>query len=62
MDANTGSIAIDFDMVFAFKTLPMWWKAVGPANTPMPFTTRQFRTRSHPTKEYNEYNGAPLLR
>ncbi len=53
--------ATDFDMVFAFKTLPMWWKAMGPAHQPMPFATRQYRRGSAPEpKRFNEYTGAPL--
>jgi hypothetical protein len=59
-DPGTGSIATDYDMVFAFKTLPMWWKAMGPADLPLPFTTRQIRRNALPPKEFNEYTGAPL--
>ena len=59
-DPNTGSVATDYDMVFAFKTLPMWWKAVGPKDTPMPFAVRSLRHGTESPTQYNEYNGAPL--
>jgi hypothetical protein len=59
-DLNTGSVATDYDMVFAFKTLPMWWKATGPKNLPMPFTLRELRYGSPEPKRFNEYTGAPL--
>ena len=61
MDANTGSIATDFDMVFAFKTLPTWWEAMGPVGQPKPFTMRQYRLGAAPgPMKFNEYTGAPL--
>jgi hypothetical protein len=59
-DPGTGSVATDYDMVFAFKTLPAWWKAMGPAGQPVPFTLRQIRRGSSAPKEFNEYTGAPL--
>jgi hypothetical protein len=59
-DPNTGSVATDYDMVFAFKTLPMWWKAMGPAGQPMPFTLRQLRHGAQEPQYFNEYTGAPL--
>ncbi len=59
-DPNTGSVAADYDMVFAFKTLPMWWKATGPANAAMPFTLRQLRHGTPEPRRFNEYTGAPL--
>jgi hypothetical protein len=59
-DPGTGSIAADYDMVFVFKTLPMWWKAMGPAGQPMPFTDRLIRHGSPEPKRFNEYTGAPL--
>ncbi len=59
-DAGTGSVAADYDMVFAFKTLPMWWKATGPANLPMPFTERLVHLGSLTPKRFNDYSGAPL--
>ncbi len=61
-DPNTGSIATDFDMVFAFKSLPMWWKASGPAGQPPLFATRPFHAKTGSPKLYNEYSGAPLAR
>lgn len=57
---DAGSVATDFDMVFAFKTLPMWWKATGPAGQPAPFATRQLRHGTADPKQFNEYTGAPL--
>ena len=61
MDANTGSIATDFDMVFAFKSLPRWWEAMGPVGQPRPFTMLQYRLGAKPGPiKFNEYNGAPL--
>lgn len=59
-DPGTGSVATDYDMVFAFKTLPMWWKAVGPKDTPMPFAVRSLRHGGESPAQYNECNGAPL--
>jgi len=59
-DPDSGSVATDYDMVFAFKTLPMWWKAVGPKDTPMPFAVRSLRHGADAPVRYNEYNGAPL--
>ncbi len=59
-DPKSGSIATDYDMVFAFKTLPMWWKATGPVNLEMPFTTRSIQRGSPAPKRFNEYTGAPL--
>jgi hypothetical protein len=60
LDPDTGSVAADYDMVFAFKTLPMWWKAMGPAGQPMPFTDRMLRHGVPLPKQFNEYTGAPL--
>ena len=54
MDA--GSFATDFDEVFSFKSLKLWWAAVGPANQPMPLLLRLPGNG----KRYNLYNGAPL--
>ncbi|MDD5271828.1 MAG: hypothetical protein PHU14_03825 [Methylovulum sp.] len=58
-DPDTGSIATDYDMVFAFKSLPLWWKAVGPANLPMPFTLFQLKSSAQDVI-FNQYTGAPL--
>ena len=53
---NAGSVAADFDEVLSFKSLPLWWAAVGPANQPMPMLLR------NPTsgRRFNQYTGAPL--
>ncbi len=59
-DPSTDSIATDFDMVFAFKTLPMWWRATGPAEQPPLFAIRPFHKRVAEPKRFNEYSGAPL--
>ena len=55
---DPGSIATDFDMVFAFKSLPLWWAAVGPANQPAPTLLRLPRAQ----RRHNLYTGAPLPR
>ena len=57
---DPGSVATDFDMVFAFKTLPMWWRATGPAGQPAPFAMRQLRNQAAQPQLFNEYTGAPL--
>ncbi len=54
MDA--GSIATDFDEVFSFKSLALWWAAVSPPTSP----TQQFMTLLPHETRFNEYNGAPL--
>ena len=59
-DADAGAVATDYDMVFAFKTLPMWWKATGGKDEAMPFTLRTLRHGTESPVYYNEYNGAPL--
>jgi hypothetical protein len=59
-DPDTGSVATDYDMVFAFKTLPIWWKAMNPTEAAMPFAMRQLRHGAAEPKQFNEYNGAPL--
>jgi hypothetical protein len=53
---NPGSLATDFDEVFSFKTLPMWWRATNPGlaralATPMP---------DEAPLRFNQYTGAPL--
>jgi hypothetical protein len=57
---DPGSVATDFDMVFAFKSLPMWWRATGPAGQPAPFAMRQLRNGAAQPQLFNEYTGAPL--
>jgi hypothetical protein len=59
-DAETGSVAADYDMVFTFKSLPMWWKATGPKDAPMPFAVRTLRHGAETPAQFNEYSGAPL--
>ena len=59
--SSTDSVATDYDMVFAFKSLPMWWKATGPAETPMPFAVRSLRHGTPTPAHFNEYSGAPLI-
>jgi len=54
MDA--GSFATDFDEVFSFKSLKLWWQAVGPANQGLPLLTRLPING----QRYNLYTGAPL--
>jgi len=53
-DPNTGSVATDYDMVFAFKTLPAWWAATGPTPAMVPFGLLPLRNG------FNQYTGAPL--
>src|SRR5262249_29753496 len=55
---DPGSFATDFDEVFSFKSLNLWWAAVGPANQPLPMLTRN--PSLSPT--FNQYNGAPIKR
>jgi hypothetical protein len=55
-DPNTGSVATDFDMVFAYKTLPMWWKATGPASQlplELVYSVLESRRRSMNTREHH---------
>jgi hypothetical protein len=59
-DSGTGSVATDYDMVFAFKTLPMWWKATGAKDAAMPFALRTLRHGAEVPAQFNEYSGAPL--
>jgi hypothetical protein len=57
---DAGSVATDYDMVFAFKSLPMWWKATGGKDAAMPFAMRTLRHGTQPPAQFNEYNGMPL--
>lgn len=50
---DPGSVAMDFDEVFSFKSLPMWWKAMNPA-APM------LRATPASTLRFNQYTGAPI--
>jgi hypothetical protein len=47
-------------MVFAFKTLPAWRRAVGPQGQPPPFSMLQLRGGKHQPQKFNQYSGAPL--
>jgi len=53
---DPGTVAMDFDEVFSFKALPLWWKATAPPGTPMP------RLMMVPStlERFNKYNGAPI--
>lgn len=53
---DKGSIAMDFDEVFSFKALKLWWMAVGPADQPVPML---FRHEDN-SRRFNQYTGAPL--
>jgi len=53
---DPGSFATDFDEVFSFKSLKLWWAAVGPANQPLP---ELLRTPAR-GQRFNLYSGAPL--
>ena len=54
MDA--GSVAMDFDEVFSFKSLPLWYKATsGGAQV-----NAKLLKSSTPTTRFNQYTGAPL--
>jgi hypothetical protein len=57
---DAGSVAADYDMVFTFKSLPMWWKATGGKDAAMPFALRTLRHGTEAPAQFNEYNGAPL--
>lgn len=52
---DKGAVAMDFDEVFSFKSLPMWWQAVGPRPA-MNLTTSP---QSTPLR-FNQYTGAPI--
>lgn len=55
MDA--GAVATDFDLVLSFKSLPLWWAAVGKTDP----TTQPDLLRLAPhTRNFNHYTGAPL--
>lgn len=49
---DPGAFATDFDEVFSFKALKLWWLATGPAGQPVPMLLR--------TPRFNQYTGAPL--
>ena len=53
---DPGSFATDFDEVFSFKALKLWWAATGPANQAAPML---LRLPGQP-RRFNQYTGAPL--
>ncbi|WP_266157042.1 hypothetical protein [Dyella silvatica] len=53
---DSGSIATDFDLVFSFKSLKLWWLAEGPPNQEVPQLLRQ----PDSGLRFNLYTGAPL--
>jgi hypothetical protein len=53
---DEGSFATDFDEVFSFKALGLWWAATGPANQSPPVL---LRLPGQPA-QFNQYTGAPL--
>ena len=58
---DDGSVALDYDEVFAFKALPLWWKATGPANQSPPFLfVGGGYDPALGDQRYNQYTGAPL--
>lgn len=54
---DPGNFATDFDEVFAFKSLKLWWASVGPKTQPLPLLTRPPAGRA-----FNLYTGAPLAK
>ena len=54
---DKGSIAMDFDEVFAFKTLPQWWKALHPTSSKAAMAAQP---DAQPPVRFNQYTGAPL--
>ncbi|HTF97397.1 MAG TPA: hypothetical protein VL995_14760 [Cellvibrio sp.] len=54
MDA--GSVAMDFDEVFSFKSLPLWYKATSGGAQVNPKLLKS----STQTTRFNQYTGAPL--
>jgi hypothetical protein len=53
---DKGSVAMDFDEVFSFKSLPMWWKATHPT----PKAAALEATPAASAQRFNQYTGAPL--
>lgn len=51
---DQGSFATDFDEVFSFKSLPLWWAAVNQSGAAM--AVRE----GAPAQRVNQYTGAPL--
>jgi len=59
MIPGASTVATDFDLVLSFKSLPLWWAAVGPQASRLPMLTRVPGTAA---PRHNLYNGAPLPR
>jgi hypothetical protein len=53
---DDGSFATDFDEVFSFKSLPLWWKAVGATAEAEAMGVSE----AAPAQRFNQYTGAPL--
>jgi hypothetical protein len=53
---DPGSIAMDFDLVFSFKSLPMWWKAMNPNGKDEPMLLKS----PGQSTRFNQYTGAPI--
>lgn len=49
---DPGSVAMDFDEVFSFKSLPAWWRAMNPSPPELLQTPSPVR--------FNQYTGAPI--
>ncbi|MGB7266961.1 MAG: hypothetical protein WBC92_15710, partial [Terracidiphilus sp.] len=52
---DAAAVALDYDDVEAFKSLPLWWVATGPKGQPIP----EMLLPSH-VQRFNQYSGAPL--
>ncbi|WP_052162559.1 hypothetical protein [Aquabacterium sp. NJ1] len=55
---DKGSVAMDFDEVFSFKSLPMWWAATHP--TPKAAVGAVESEPAVSAQRFNQYTGAPL--
>jgi hypothetical protein len=53
---DPGSVATDFDEVLSFKSLGLWWLAVGPSKQPAPVLLRNPLS----VQRFNLYSGAPV--
>lgn len=49
---DPGSVAMDFDEVFSFKSLPEWWRAMNPTAPTLAAPASSIR--------FNQYTGAPI--
>ena len=52
---DSAAVALDYDDIAAFKSLPLWWASMGPPGQPLPMTLLP----SH-VKRFNQYTGAPI--